>query len=70
MKRVVGQGDFRPMAGNVQAMDDLRRILNGRETLYARADLTLNTSDDSVQESLLKLLDDTEISRKLHHSGE
>jgi XRE family aerobic/anaerobic benzoate catabolism transcriptional regulator len=70
MKRVLGQGDFRPMAGNVQAMDDLRRILNGRETLYARADLTLNTSDDSVQESLLRLLNDTEISRKLHHSGE
>ena len=40
MQRVVAQGDMRPMAGNAEAMDDLKRILSGREALYAKADLT------------------------------
>jgi XRE family aerobic/anaerobic benzoate catabolism transcriptional regulator len=34
MACVVAQGDTRPMAGNVEAMDDLRRILAGRAALY------------------------------------
>ena len=38
MARVVAQGDYRPMAGNREAMDDLRRILDGRAKLYAQAD--------------------------------
>ena len=38
MARVVAQGDYRPMAGNREAMDDLRRILDGRAPLYAQAD--------------------------------
>jgi XRE family aerobic/anaerobic benzoate catabolism transcriptional regulator len=69
MKRVLAQGDYRPMAGNVQAMDDLRRILSGRESLYGRADITIDTSTDSVQDSLQKLLDDSQIKSKLHNSG-
>ena len=39
MQRVVAQGDLRPMAGNKEAMDDLKRILAGREPFYAKADL-------------------------------
>ena len=39
MKRVIAQGDLRPMAGNAEAMDDLKRILAGREAFYAKADL-------------------------------
>ena len=31
MKRVLAQGDLRPMAGNEDAMDDLKRILAARE---------------------------------------
>jgi XRE family transcriptional regulator, aerobic/anaerobic benzoate catabolism transcriptional regulator len=69
MKRVIGQGDYRPMAGNVQAMDDLRRILAGREAFYGRADVTIDTSEDSVEESLQKLLDDSQIHSKLHNTG-
>ena len=44
MQRVVAQGDLRPMAGNQEAMDDLKRILAGRAALYARADLRIDTS--------------------------
>ena len=38
MQRVVDQGDLRPMAGNKQAMDDLRLILQERSPFYAKAD--------------------------------
>ena len=65
MKRVIGQGDYRPMAGNVQAMDDLRRILADREALYGKADTIIDTSADSVEDSLQKLLDDSQIRSKL-----
>ena len=70
MKRVIGQGDYRPMAGNVQAMDDLRRILTDRETLYGKADTIVDTSADSVEDSLQKLLDDPQIRSKLDKTGE
>jgi XRE family aerobic/anaerobic benzoate catabolism transcriptional regulator len=44
MRRVSAQGDMRPMAGSNEAMADLRRILDGRAALYARADFTIDTS--------------------------
>ena len=55
MSRVMAQGDFRAMAGNDQAMEDLRRILESREPLYRKADLCLDTSASSVEESFAKL---------------
>jgi XRE family aerobic/anaerobic benzoate catabolism transcriptional regulator len=55
MARVVAQGDLRPMQGKVEAMDDLKRILDTREPLYRKADLTLDTSGDDAQQSLTKL---------------
>ncbi|PYT81902.1 MAG: transcriptional regulator [Acidobacteria bacterium] len=55
MARVMAQGDFRPMAANDQAMEDLRRILEAREPLYRKADLVLDTSESSVDESFAKL---------------
>lgn len=55
MSRVMEQGDFRPMAANGQAMEDLRRILEAREPLYRKADLCLDTSGASVDESFAKL---------------
>ena len=36
MGRVVAQGDTRPMAANPEAMDDLRRILDGRSPFTPR----------------------------------
>jgi XRE family aerobic/anaerobic benzoate catabolism transcriptional regulator len=55
MARVRAQGDERPMAGNPQAMDELRRILEARDRLYARADARLSTSGKTVAESTASL---------------
>lgn len=55
MARVIAQGDFRAMAGSDRAMEDLRRILAGREPLYQKADLHLDTSGISADESFAKL---------------
>ncbi len=55
MDRVVAQGDFRAMAGNDRAMEDLRRILSSREPLYRQADMTLDTSNATVEESFTRL---------------
>jgi XRE family aerobic/anaerobic benzoate catabolism transcriptional regulator len=55
MARVVAQGDFRPMQGNAEAMEDLGRILDAREPLYRKADATLDTSGESPEQSLAHL---------------
>src|SRR5229473_2811433 len=55
MTRVMAQGDFRAMAGNDQAMEDLRRILEAREPLYRQADMELDTSGTSAEESFSRL---------------
>jgi XRE family transcriptional regulator, aerobic/anaerobic benzoate catabolism transcriptional regulator len=55
MDRVVAQGDFRAMAGNDRAMEDLRRILSAREPLYRQADMTLDTSNATVEETFTRL---------------
>lgn len=44
MARVMAQGDFRPMASNRAAMDDLKAILEARSGDYARADRSLDTA--------------------------
>ena len=51
MSRVRKQGDERPMAGNPKAMEELKSILTSRESLYAKAELMLNTSGKSPEES-------------------
>ena len=51
MDRVRAQGDMRPMAGNPQAMTQLRQILETREKQYARAELQLDTSGKTVEAS-------------------
>jgi XRE family aerobic/anaerobic benzoate catabolism transcriptional regulator len=55
MSRVLAQGDLRPMAGHAEAMEDLRKILASREPLYARADVTLDTSGRTMEESFASL---------------
>jgi XRE family aerobic/anaerobic benzoate catabolism transcriptional regulator len=55
MARVVAQGDFRPMQGNVEAMEDLTRILEAREPVYRKADVTLDTTGETPEQSLAKL---------------
>ena len=57
MARVRDQGDERPMAGNPEAMDQLRSILTSREVLYGQAMAQLDTSGRDVQTSLGQLLE-------------
>ena len=52
MRRVLDQGDLRPMQDSTQAMQELRAILASREPLYRRAELVLDTSGKPVGESL------------------
>ena len=51
MQRVIAQGDMRPMAENREAMSDLRRILAVREPLYRNADLSIDTSQHSLDQA-------------------
>jgi XRE family aerobic/anaerobic benzoate catabolism transcriptional regulator len=55
MQRVIDQGDLRPMRDNRRSMDDLRAILASREALYAQADIQLETTGRSVDETLASL---------------
>ncbi|MFY3383163.1 helix-turn-helix transcriptional regulator [Paracidovorax sp. MALMAid1276] len=56
MGRVAAQGDMRPMAASKEAMDDLRRILDGRAAFYSKADITVDTSGQTPEQSLQTLL--------------
>jgi XRE family aerobic/anaerobic benzoate catabolism transcriptional regulator len=59
-KRVVAQGDRRPMADHPQAMADLRALLAARQPLYASADHTVETSGrkvDAVVREIGELVD-------------
>ena len=58
MGRVLAQGDTRPMAGhagNREAMNDLRRILESRAAFYAKADAVFETSGRTIDESFAAL---------------
>lgn len=54
--RVVRQGDLRPMAGRPAAQEELRRILESRESLYARARFQIDTSRLGVAECVKRLV--------------
>jgi XRE family aerobic/anaerobic benzoate catabolism transcriptional regulator len=56
MSRVFAQGDTRPMAASEEAMADLRRILAGRNALYAKADVSVDTSGKIVEASMRELM--------------
>ena len=59
MNRVVAQGDMRPFEGKMRgrstALDEIRQLLADRDPLYARADLTIDTSGKSPKESLQEM---------------
>ena len=55
MNRVAAQGDLRPMAGNREAMEDLKGILAGRAAFYSKADLSLDTSKAPLDETFSAL---------------
>ena len=55
LSRVAAQGDMRPMAGSAEAIDDLKLILDERAPFYANADMTFETSAQSLEDSFLGL---------------
>jgi XRE family aerobic/anaerobic benzoate catabolism transcriptional regulator len=55
MSRVAAQGDMRPMAASREAMEDLKRILEGRSAFYSKADLAINTSTRSEDQAFAAL---------------
>jgi XRE family aerobic/anaerobic benzoate catabolism transcriptional regulator len=55
MGRVLAQGDTRPMSGNTEAMNDLRRILESRAAFYSKADEVYDTSDKTMEDAFVGL---------------
>jgi len=55
MDRVIAQGDLRPMSGNAEAMEDLKRILAGREAFYAKADVSVSTRGKTLAQAFADL---------------
>ena len=55
MQRVAAQGDLRPMAGNREAMEDLKGILAGRAAFYSKAEFRLDTSAAPLGPTFLAL---------------
>jgi XRE family transcriptional regulator, aerobic/anaerobic benzoate catabolism transcriptional regulator len=56
MRRVMDQGDMRPMSNNRDAMSDLKRILAEREVLYSKADIQIDTAGRTLEQSLDTLI--------------
>jgi XRE family aerobic/anaerobic benzoate catabolism transcriptional regulator len=57
MARVLAQGDTRPMAGNREAMEDLKSILESRAAFYSKADLSFDTSDMTQEAAFVEFKD-------------
>ena len=55
MKRVMAQGDLRPMAASKEAMADLKGILAGRAAFYSKAQFKVDTSAQPVEATFAKL---------------
>lgn len=55
MKRVVAQGDTRPMKASREAMEDLKSILAGRAAFYSKAELRVDTSARPLEATFIEL---------------
>jgi XRE family aerobic/anaerobic benzoate catabolism transcriptional regulator len=55
MKRVAAQGDMRPMAGNREALEDLKGILAGRSAFYAKSEIRVDTSAQPLEATFATL---------------
>ena len=55
MARVIAQGDMRPFKGRSAALDEIRKLLQDRESLYGRADVVLDTSAKTARTCLAEL---------------
>jgi len=57
LQRVLDQGDHRPMDGHPRALEELREILERRESRYAMADRHVDTSGAGPAALVAELLD-------------
>jgi XRE family aerobic/anaerobic benzoate catabolism transcriptional regulator len=57
MKRVIAQGDTRPMAASREAMEDLKGILAGRAAFYSKAEFKVDTSAQPLERTFRILRD-------------
>ena len=59
MSRVIAQGDMRPFEGKTRgrsaALDEIRKLLSDRDSLYSRAGVTIDTSGRPVKAVLDEL---------------
>lgn len=55
MARVIAQGDMRPFKGRSAALDEIKKLLEDRNRLYSRADVTVDTSGKTPKQSLSEL---------------
>ena len=67
MRRVLGQGDRRPVADRPDAMAELRAILASREPLYQLADVTVDTSKHDLEGAVELVLERLHPSPNRHH---
>jgi XRE family transcriptional regulator, aerobic/anaerobic benzoate catabolism transcriptional regulator len=67
--RVAAQGDIRPMRNNPSAMDELKAMLKSREPLYSQAELTVDTSKHSPEQSVAMILDGLADSLRREEAG-
>ncbi len=57
MRRVIEQGDLRPMQANADAMRDLKQILEERTPFYEKAHARLNTTGRDIEQCFRELVD-------------
>jgi XRE family aerobic/anaerobic benzoate catabolism transcriptional regulator len=55
MKRVLAQGDTRPMRASREAMEDLKSILAGRAAFYSKAEFKVDTSAQPLDATFTEL---------------
>jgi len=55
MARVIAQGDMRPFKGRSAALDEIKKLLEDRNRLYSRANVTVDTSGRTQKQSLSEL---------------
>ncbi len=56
MRRLVAQGDVRPMGNQSDAMSDLRRMLSQRDEFYSKVHASIDTNDRSVDDCVAELV--------------
>ena len=56
MRRLIAQGDVRPMEHQSDAMSDLRRILAERDELYSKAHASIDTNGRSIEDCVAELI--------------